>query len=172
MMAQGSTYQKARASLKRLWPFFGASRGLWLIAALATAIAAATEPMIPALLKPLLDRGFEGTGKVQLWLVPTLLVLLFGVRAAAGFVSQYALARIINQGLQKLRDALFEKMLRAHLGLYDEKSASALTSTVVYEVQNGSSLLINALIRAVRDFLTLLALVAYLIYLNWKLKRN
>ena len=169
MMAQGSTYQKARASLKRLWPFFGASRGLWLIAALATAIAAATEPMIPALLKPLLDRGFEGTGKVQLWLVPTLLVLLFGVRAAAGFVSQYALARIINQGLQKLRDALFEKMLRAQLGLYDEKSASALTSTVVYEVQNGSSLLINALIRAVRDFLTLLALVAYLIYLNWRL---
>jgi subfamily B ATP-binding cassette protein MsbA len=44
-----------------------------------------------------------------------------------------------------------------------------LTSTVVYEVQNGSSLLINSLIRAVRDFLTLLALVIYLIYLNWRL---
>ena len=169
MMAQGSTYQKARASLSRLKIFFLPARGLWLLAFAATALAAATEPMIPALLKPLLDRGFSGAGQVQLWLVPTLLVLLFGVRATAGFVSQYALARIVNLGLQGLRDALFSKMLTAHLSLYDQRSASALTSTVVYEVQTGSTLLINSLVRAVRDTLTLLALVTYLIYLNWKL---
>jgi subfamily B ATP-binding cassette protein MsbA len=169
MMAQGSTYQKARTSLNRLKIFFLPARGLWILALAATALAAATEPMMPALLKPLLDRGFEGAGRVQLWLVPTLLVLLFGVRAAAGFVSQYALARIVNLGLQGLRDALFSKMLTAHLSLYDQRSASALTSTVVYEVQTGSTLLINSLVRAVRDALTLLALVAYLLYLNWKL---
>ena len=168
-MTQGSTFQKARASLSRLKIFFLPARGLWVLALAATALAAATEPMMPALLKPLLDRGFEGAGKVQLWLVPTLLVLLFGVRAAAGFVSQYALARIVNLGLQGLRDALFSKMLTAHLSLYDQRSASALTSTVVYEVQTGSTLLINSLVRAVRDALTLLALVAYLLYLNWKL---
>ena len=47
--------------------------------------------------------------------------------------------------------------------------ASALANTVVHEVQNGSALLINCLVRAVRDGLTLVALVAYLLYLNWKL---
>jgi hypothetical protein len=104
-MTQGSTFQKARASLSRLKIFFLPARGLWVLALAATALAAATEPMMPALLKPLLDRGFEGAGKIQLWLVPTLLVLLFGVRAAAGFVSQYALARIVNLGLQGLSGA-------------------------------------------------------------------
>jgi subfamily B ATP-binding cassette protein MsbA len=60
-------------------------------------------------------------------------------------------------------------MLRAHLSLYSQQSASTLANTVVHEVQNGSALLINSLVRAVRDGLTLVALVVYLLYLNWKL---
>ena len=168
-MTQPSAYQRARSQWAELWPYFSASRGAWLLAALATAVAAATEPMIPALLKPLLDRGFQGTARVPLWHVPALLLLVFGLRAAAGFISQYAMARIINLGLQRIRDALFAKMLRAQLGLYEEQSASALANTVVHEVQNGSSMLIGSLVRAVRDALTLLALVGYLLYLNWKL---
>lgn len=168
-MSFPSTYQRARSQWAKLWPYFSASRGAWLLAALATAVAAATEPMIPALLKPLLDRGFQGSGQVPLWHVPALLLLVFGLRAAAGFLSQYALARIVNLGLQKMRDALFAKMLRAQLGLYEQQSASTLANTVVHEVQNGSFMLIASLVRAVRDALTLLALVAYLLYLNWKL---
>lgn len=168
-MSLPNALQRTRRQWDRLWPYFGASRSAWMLAGLATAVAAATEPMIPALLKPLLDRGFQGPGRVPLWHVPALLLLVFGLRAAAAFISQYALARIINLGLQNLRDALFGKMLRAHLGLYETQSASTLANTVVYEVQNGSSMLIGALVRAVRDTLTLLALVAYLIFLNWKL---
>jgi subfamily B ATP-binding cassette protein MsbA len=168
-MTTSSAYQRARSQWAKIWPYFSASRGAWLLAGLAAAVAAATEPMIPALLKPLLDRGFQGSSRVPIWHVPALLLLVFGLRAAAGFISQYALARIINLGLQRIRDALFSKMLRAQLSLYEEQSASTLANTVVYEVQNGSSMLIGSLVRAVRDALTLLALVGYLLYLNWKL---
>jgi subfamily B ATP-binding cassette protein MsbA len=68
-----------------------------------------------------------------------------------------------------LRNDLFAKMLRADLPLYEQQNASTLANTVVYEVHNGSSILIQTLVRLVRDALTLLALVAYLTYLNWKL---
>ncbi len=169
MATTTSALKLALSHLARLRPYYGPSRGWWLIAVVATALAAATEPMIPALLKALLDKGFKNAGQVALWQVPALLLLVFGMRAAAGFVSQYALARIINQGLQGLRDALFAKLLRAHLSLYEEKNASTLANTVVYEVQNGSSMLIHSLVRLVRDGLTMVALVAYLLYLNWKL---
>jgi len=169
MTPQSHLLGQMRRQISRVWPYFGASRGAWILAAVATALAAATEPMIPALLKPLLDRGFQGAGRVPLWHVPALLLLIFGLRAAAGFISQYALARIINTGLQRLRNDLFSKMLRAHLALYEQQNASTLANTVVYEVQNGSSILIHCLVRLVRDALTLLALVIYLIYLNWKL---
>lgn len=162
-------HRQTWAFFKRLWPYFGHARGAWALALATTLLAAATEPMIPALLKPLLDRGFQPDHGLALWQVPALLLLVFGLRAVATFLSQYSLSLVIQTGLQRLRDALFSKLLNARLGLFEEHNASSLANTVVYEVQNGSALLINALVRLLRDALTLLALLSYLLYLNWKL---
>lgn len=157
-----------RARLARVWPYFSDSKAGWACAICATVVAAATEPFVPALLKPLLDRGFQDSS-FNLWLVPLALMLLFTVRGLAGFLAQFALAKVTNDGLLKLRRAMFDKLLGAQLGLFSEQTSSALANTVVYEVFNGSSQLINAALKLVRDALTLLALIAYLLYLNWKL---
>ena len=135
----------------------------------ATVLGSATEPMVPALLKPLLDRGFKADGNLDIWLVPFFLMLLFGARGLTAFVAQFGLARVTNLGLQKLRAAMFDKLLSAKLALFTDESSSAIANTVVYEVQNGSHLLVNAVMRLARDVLSVLALVAYLLYLNWKL---
>ncbi len=148
--------------------WFGSSRRWWATALLAALLAALTEPLMPALLKPLLDRGFA-RGQLALWTVPAAIVLLFAVRGLAQFVSQYALARIANEGMQRLRRVLFARVLAAELALFSRQSASALSNTVVYEVQTGAMLLVQALLGLTRDGFTLVALLAYLIYLNWKL---
>jgi len=134
----------------------------------ATIAASATEPFIPALLKPLLDRGFQ-KDSFSLWLVPFALMLLFTLRGLSGFLAQFALAKVTNDGLLKLRKAMFDKLLTARTNLFADQSSSAIANTVVYEVFNGSSLLINAVMKLARDLLTLLALIGYLVYLNWKL---
>jgi ATP-binding cassette, subfamily B, bacterial MsbA len=139
------------------------------VAIAATVLGSATEPMVPALLKPLLDRGFKADGNLDIWLVPFFLMLLFGARGLTAFVAQFGLARVTNLGLQKLRAAMFDKLLSAKLALFTDESSSAIANTVVYEVQNGSHLLVNAVMRLARDVLSVLALVAYLLYLNWKL---
>jgi subfamily B ATP-binding cassette protein MsbA len=156
-------------SVTRLWPYFSSSKSGWFLAIAATLMASATEPMVPALLKPLLDRGFKTDGALNIWHVPVALMLLFSVRGLAGFLAQFGLARVTNLGLQKLREAMFDKILSARLGLFSEQTSSMLANTVVYEVQNGSNLLVNAVMRLARDVLSMLALVGYLLYLNWKL---
>ncbi len=152
----------------RVWPYFGASKSGWALAAGATVVASMTEPLVPALLKPLLDRGFQRDG-FNLWLVPIALMLLFTIRGASGFIAQYAVAKVTNEGLLRLRRAMFNKLLTAHLSLFSQQSASAIANTVVYEVFNGSSQLINAVLKLVRDLLSLMALIGYLLYLNWRL---
>ncbi|MGJ7541565.1 lipid A export permease/ATP-binding protein MsbA [Variovorax sp. LT1R16] len=154
--------------LARLMSWFGGSRRWWSLAIGAAILAALTEPLMPALLKPLLDRGFS-RGQLALWTVPAAIILLFAVRGLAQFVSQYALARIANDGMQRLRRVLFERLLTAELALFSRQSASALSNTVVYEVQTGSMLLVQALLGLTRDGFTLIALLFYLVYLNWKL---
>lgn len=152
----------------RVWPYFSGSRTGWALAVGATIVASATEPFVPALLKPLLDRGFQKDA-LDLWLVPVTLILLFAVRGISGFVAQYALAKVTNEGLQSLRRAMFAKLLSSRLSLFSDQSSSAIANTVVYEVFNGSSMMINAVMKLARDVLTLVALVAYLLFLNWKL---
>ena len=134
----------------------------------ATIIASATEPFVPALLKPLLDRGFH-KDPFNLWLVPLSLMLLFSIRGLSGFIAQYALAKVTNDGLQAMRTAMFGKLLSSRLSLFSDQSSSAMANTVVYEVYNGSALLMNAIMKLARDVLTLVALIAYLLFLNWKL---
>jgi subfamily B ATP-binding cassette protein MsbA len=148
--------------------WFRGSRHWWAIAVVAALVAALTEPLMAALLKPLLDRGFT-RGQLPLWTVPAVIILLFAVRGVAQFISQYALARIANEGMQRLRRVLFERLLAAELALFSRQSASALSNTVVYEVQTGAMLLVQALLGLSRDGFTLVALLVYLIYLNWKL---
>ncbi len=154
--------------LQRLSVYFGNQRLAWGLAIVATLVGAVTEPLIPALLQPLLDRGFT-QGTLQLWMVPLAILGIFFVRGVAQFVGQYALARIANEGMLKLRQSLFDRVLAAETGLFTRQSASALSNTVVYEVQTGATLLVQALMGLSRDGFTLIALLLYLLYLNWQL---
>ena len=157
-----------RARLRRLLPFFSGHRVAWGLAFFGTVVGAITEPLIPALLKPLLDSGFTD-GTLELWLVPLAIIGVFLVRGIAQFTSQYAITRIANEGMLLLRKALFERLLSAEMALFSRQSASTLSNTVVYEVQTGATLLVQALMGISRDGFTLVALLGYLLYLNWQL---
>jgi ATP-binding cassette, subfamily B, bacterial MsbA len=157
-----------RQRFARLIPYFGQPKSAWAIAFFAVTIAACTEPLIPAALKPLLDRGFT-KGRLDLWIIPVTLIALFGVRGIAGFVAELAVTSVTSKGLMKLRQAMFSKLLDAKFTLFADQTSSELANTVVYEVNSGSQLLVNSLMALVRDTVTLIALVAYLLYLNWQL---
>ena len=157
-----------RERLSRLKPYFGYQRWTWVLAVLATIVVAGTEVAIPALLQPLVDKGFTG-GTMPLWAVPLAIVGVFFIRGVAQFINQYALARIANDGMMRLRENLFDRVLDAHLSLFSKQSASALSNTVVYEVQNGATLIVQALLMLSRDGFTVIALLLFLLYTNWQL---
>jgi subfamily B ATP-binding cassette protein MsbA len=152
----------------RITPYFRHSRLAAGVAFLASLVGALTEPLIPAMLKPLLDQGFSA-GALPLWLVPVAIIGTFALRGAAGFIAQYALSWAAHRGVQALREALFQRILTAQPALFARHSASSLTNTLVYEVQSGALQLVQSVLTLLRDSLTLLALLVYLVWLNWKL---
>ena len=154
--------------IARFAPYFKSGRHGITVAFAASLVMALTEPVLPALMKPLLDNGF-GQTDIPLWLVPVVLIGMFVLRGVATFISQYTLAWTANQGVLNLRGAMFERLLGAHPELFTRHTASKLTNILVYEVQQGSNLLVSAVLTVVRESLTLLALLGYLIWLNWKL---
>ena len=152
----------------RLLPYVRNSRAGLLGALLGSVVTAATEPMIPALMSQLLDKGFS-TGQLALWMVPVAIIGLFAVRSAASFVAQYGLAWTATRAVVRLRMAMFDRLTVAEPATYARHNASGLTNTLVYEAQSGVTILVSALLALVRDALTLLALLGYLLWLNWQL---
>jgi ATP-binding cassette, subfamily B, bacterial MsbA len=157
-----------KTRVARIAPFFRGSRWGFVLAIVGTIVAAATEPAIPALLHALLDKGFDGK-QLPLWMVPVAVIGLFVIRGVAGFVAQYGLAWSANRGILNMRQAMFARLLDAQPALFNRLSASALTNTVAYEAHSGTNQLVHSLLGLVRDTLTLLALLIYLLIINWQL---
>ncbi len=158
-----------RTALNRLITYLKPHIGLIIGSLVAMAVVAATETSIPALMKPLLDRGFTGQLNSKLWQVPLFLVGLAVVRSLAQFLSNYLLSRVINSVLLNLREQMFHTLLHAKTTFFQKNSASNLINAVVFEVNNVLSIMGGMLISLVRDSLTVIGLMGYLIYLNWQL---
>nr|WP_312569794.1 lipid A export permease/ATP-binding protein MsbA [Comamonas sp.] len=167
-MTNAPSEQSLRQRLIRVSPYFGNQKLAWSVAIIATLLGAITEPMIPALLKPLLDSGFS-QGTLNLWMVPIAIIGVFLLRGVAQFLAQYALSQVANDAMLRLREVLFNRVQTADMRLFQAQTASSLSNTVVYEVQTGANQLVNAFITFSRDGFTLLALLGYLLYLNWQL---
>ncbi len=140
-----------------------------VLALMGLAIVAASETAIPALLKPLLDRGFTGKLDNKLWHVPAFLVGLAFIRGLAQFGSNYALSHITNSVLFKLREQMFNRLLQAPADLFQNRSAASLINAVVFEVNAVLQVITSIAMNLVRDTLTVIGLMAYLFYLNWRL---
>jgi subfamily B ATP-binding cassette protein MsbA len=154
--------------LRRVAPWFSGHGSMMGLAIAGILVVAMTEPAIPALMKPLLDNGFH-SGDMPLWRVPAVLFLLFGIRGLGVFISAYCLARATQKSLEQLRQDLFRKLTKAHLQLFQNNHASGLTNTMVYQVNAGAEQLITTMLAFAKDSVTLLALLGYLLYLNWQL---
>src|SRR5262249_22835924 len=133
-------------------------------------LAAATEPLIPAMLKPLLDRGF---GAADAALSPAVLaaaiVGIMVVRGILTFTSSYFLNWVSNQVVLDLRSAMFSRLVRFPAKFIDDNTSGALLSKVAYDVTNVTAAATNVLTVVVKDSLAIMGLLAWLLYVNWKL---
>ena len=156
------------AMLRRLRPYAQGSAAYVSLIVLAVIVTAITEPLVPALMKPLLDRGF-GDNRLALWIVPVALISLFAVRGLSTFVSKYGTSALAYSMVEKLASAQFALLHKAHPSLYTQHTGSSLVNTMVYEAQIGATLLISALLGLAKNTLSIVALLGYLLYLNWQL---
>lgn len=162
--------QSPPTSSQIYWRLLGYVRPYWRGFALSIAgmaVAAATEPLFPALMKPLLDGKFTSGGR--LWLVPVAIVAIFLLRGILSFISDYALSWVANKVVVDLRNAMFGRMVRLPTSYFDNQSAGALMSKVTYDVGNVTGAATGSITVLVRDSLTIVALLAWLLWLNWSL---
>lgn len=155
--------------LKRLLILHGPYKKRLAIAFLAMTVTAAAEPVIPFFFQILLDHGFKEGVDFPYWYVPAIIIGLFTIRGAATFTSTYMMNWVSSRLLTVLRRDMFNRMLDMSAGYFESYSVGRVINTVMYEVQQIISMVTNVLTSMVRSFLTVLGLLAWLFYINWKL---
>jgi len=139
------------------------------ISILGMALAAATEPLLPALLKPFLDGTFvEKDDAVMHW-APVLILVIFFVRGVATFFGSYAIHWVGNKVVMDLRAEMFAKLLTLPTRYYDDHATGQLLSKLTYDVTNVTAAATSVVTITIRDSIIILGLLGWLFYLDWKL---
>jgi len=142
---------------------------VFAVSILTMALAAATDPVLPALMKPLLDGSFVERNQTHPYLVPLAIIGIFLVRGALNYLSSYTLAWVSNKVVLDLRNAMFRRLLTLPTRYYDDRSSGALISKVAYDVSGVTSAATGVITVLVGDSLAVVGLLGWLLYLNWKL---
>jgi len=159
----------SRALYLRLLSYVRPHWRMFSVAIVTMILLAATEPILPALMKPMLDGSFvEKDATIITW-VPIALVMLFVVRGILMFVSGYAMTYVGQRLVMDLRAAMFNKLLAQPTTFYDEQTKGRLVATVAFNVTQVTESATSVVTSLVRDSLTIVGLMAWLLWLNWKL---
>ena len=157
---------------RRLLSFARPHWGVFIVAAIGMAFYATTDTGFAWLVKQLLA-GINGTGPaadprtevIRQWL-PLGIMVLFIVRGAAEFASTYSLGWIGRQVIKSLRALLFDKFLHLPARYYDGESTHTLLSKLTFNVEQMAEAASNVVTVLIRDSLTAIGLVAYMVYLS------
>jgi len=136
---------------------------------LGMTIVAATEPALPALMKPLIEGTFIDKDPQLIRWMPVVIVALFAIRGAAAYVANYSLGWVGTRLVTDLRNAMFAKLLALPALFYDEQPSGVLISKLTFDVTQVTQAATSALTIVFRDTLAIVGLLAYLLWLNWKL---
>lgn len=133
-------------------------------------VSSIVEPVFPALMKGLLDNGFATAKDSWDWLLyPAAIVAVFLARAILGFIGDYAMSWVSNNVVAELRQAMFARIVDLPVSYYSDHVSGRLMSRVAYDVNGVAGAATGALTTLVKDSLSVIGLLGWLLYLNWKL---
>lgn len=139
------------------------------VATLAMAVTAGTEAALARLSGKMVDTAFvSGDPGAGVWL-PFAFVGLIGLRGLANFASSMLLNRVSQFVLLQLRGQMFGTLLAWPQARVEDTPSGLVTSKFVNEASNALNAAAEVMSTAVRDTLSIVALLGVLLYFNWQL---
>ncbi|MGS1115918.1 lipid A export permease/ATP-binding protein MsbA [Castellaniella sp. UC4442_H9] len=144
----------------------------WKVGVLALvllSVASATQPLLAVIMKPLLDEGFTGAKPSYVWSIPLAVVALMLLRGVCTFGGTYLMSWVANNMLLGLRREMFERLLGMSDETFRTRDRGRLLNRFTIDAGNVSGLSTEVIRVLVRESLTVVALLAVLLYMSWQL---
>jgi subfamily B ATP-binding cassette protein MsbA len=124
--------------------------------------------MLAALAVPALDGVLAGHDVETMQLVLLAIIVLFTARGMSGFIAAYSMSWLGNKLVQDLRGEIFDKLLTLRASYYVFRGGNP-ASKVASDIDQLARSFTDVVTVMVRDSFIVAGLLAWMIYLNWKL---
>lgn len=141
----------------------------FLATILSTAVLSSSNTAFLALIKKVTDEGFVKQSPDQIILLPIMLFALMALRAVAGYISTYSMRLVARRVVEMLRREAFERLMQLPVSFFDSNTTGIMVSKLTYDVERLSTVCTRSALNVLRDVITVIGLVAYMLYLDWRL---
>ncbi len=159
----------AKALFLRIFSYAWRYKFVFAITITATAVLSLSNTAFLAMLKKVTDEGFMQQPAGQAFVLPLMLLSLMSVRGLAGLVSMYSMRWIARRVVEVLRIQAFGRLMHMPVSYFDTQSTGVMVSKLTYDAERLSSVATRTAMNVLRDVLTMVGLVAYMLYLDWRL---
>jgi ATP-binding cassette, subfamily B, bacterial MsbA len=153
----------------RLFRYAWQHRIAFFITIIATAILSASNTGFLALIKKVTDEGFVQQTAGHNVLLPMMLFALMVIRGVAGYASMYSIRYVARRVVERLRTEAFHSYMQLPVSFYDSNTTGLLVSKLTYDTEKLATICTRSAMNVLRDVLTVVGLIAYMLYLDWLL---
>lgn len=155
-------YFRLLAYLKGSWHYL-------VLSIIGFMMYAAMEPALAALLKHIVDVVSNGQATENRLLIPLSILGIFVIRGLGTFTSSYFMAQIANKVVFDLRTSMFNKLVSLPSSYFHSMPSGRLLAKLTYDTEQVIGSVTNALKTLLREGFTVIGLMGYMLYTNWRL---
>ena len=153
---------------KRLLKFTLPSIKFFIISIIGFAMIALAQPLLAEMIKIIIETLEKGN-KSDTQYLPLYIIALVSFRSLGSFLGNYFLIRVSVNVVHKLRSELFNHYTQLSTEYFDAQNSGNLISLITYNVAEVARSVTDSVRIFVREGLTAIGLLAYLIWVNWQL---
>jgi subfamily B ATP-binding cassette protein MsbA len=140
-----------------------------IISIFGMVVSAALEPVLPALMQPLIDKSLIQRHDASLWQVPLFIVLAFFLKGIADYIASVASQTVAQKVIADLRGLIFAHQLDLPVNRHRSEESGRMLSRITYDTSMVGETVSTAWLTIIRDSLVLLGLLGFLFYTAWQL---
>lgn len=155
--------------LRRLIPYARPHALLFGAALITMPLAMGAALVQPLLIKAAIDAALVTESREALMSTVWLFALAITVEFFARFAQVYAMQLAGQRSLARLRTDTFARVQRLHIRFFDRTPVGKIVTRVTNDVDSLGEIFASGAVMAVADILTLVGIVCFMLYLDWRL---
>jgi len=155
-----------KITFKRYWPFFKDYKGYFFLVLLGILLTVTATAATAQIMQPLMDEMFINKDPDMLVMIPLMLIGIYTIKSLGRYIQAVFTNHIGLHIVTRLREILLEKILYLDMEFLYANRSGELISRITNDINRVQYFVSNMLPELIREVLTVVALVIYVIYLD------